>query len=173
MSRNYPKYHRIALKAYGPLPVVCRCGELVRKLSDNDGVVHHKDENVDNNDPSNLEIMHHGCHSSYHHTGRQPSAETRAKMSMSATGRPMSPEARAKMSVSRTGHSVSEETRRKIGDANRGRKMSDEQRALLSEQRRGKIHGSAAIIVECECGKRTTQLAMGMHTKHSGHKLAG
>lgn len=52
---------------------------LGRKLGPNE-IVHHKDGNKLNNDPSNLEVMSRSEHARLHQTGASPSDETRDKL---------------------------------------------------------------------------------------------
>jgi hypothetical protein len=80
---------------------------------------------------------------------RNPTPETRAKMSASHTGKKRSPESLAKFSEKMRGHPVSEETRAKISAAHKGLTPSPETRAKMS--------ASAKLRHEREKGKDTQQ----------------
>ena len=103
-------------------------------------IIHHKNEDKEDNDPSNLILMTHGEHSSLHHTGLKHNEETKKKISEAVRNRPsISQETRDKLSIANMGHSVSLETKQKISKGNRGKTFSDEHRAKLSEARKGKV----------------------------------
>jgi HNH endonuclease/NUMOD3 motif len=183
------QHHIVALAEFGPLPVRCRCGELVRSLDQYVGVVHHKDENPANNVPENLEIMHHSCHVRHHSTGVCRSLATRLKMRAAKLGKrhtpetierirqkklghKQSPECVAKRVAKLKGHKTSLETRKKISDANRGRTLSEQQKKLLSDMWRGKLVGAALLQSRClTCGKIGSRGPMGMHAKHKAHEV--
>lgn len=84
-----------------PPPWHCAfCGEPVSFLGGSaplSGMIHHIDEDGRNNDPANLAIVHYGCHTRHHSTGRPVSQETREKISRANKGRPCSPETREKL----------------------------------------------------------------------------
>lgn len=88
------------------------CGFCDGEVIKTELLVHHQDENHDNNDPVNLVAMHRGCHTSHHkrgtvypehvrnsmavsHFGNSPSEETRAKISAALKGKPWSEARRA------------------------------------------------------------------------------
>lgn len=84
---------------------------------------------------------------------RNPSAETRLRLSVSHLGYKPTPQARANQSAAMLGRKFSEETRRKIADAHRGRKrgpMSESQRALRSKMMMGKIWTQEQIAKSSE-----------------------
>ncbi len=102
-------------------------------------------------DPQCMNIARDACA-----PGRNPSPETRAKMSASRTGlvhsaehraknsaanrgRKLSPEHREKVRQARTGTTRSLETRAKISAANRKRKMSTEHRAAILAANTGRV----------------------------------
>ena len=49
-------------------------------------IIHHKNENKEDNEPINLILMTHGEHSRLHHTGHKHSEESKQKMSESSKG---------------------------------------------------------------------------------------
>lgn len=103
-------YRSKFVDAHGEPPYVCTgCNEVMHTLE----VVHHADEDCENNALENLEPMHRACHVRYH----AHSIETRAKMSDAQRGRTFSPETRAKISAAAQGRTVSPETRAKISAA--------------------------------------------------------
>lgn len=154
ISRQVYRYHAIFISHNGELPHPCAyCHEPVTALSTqfdrsqgrgssaDVGIIHHKDENPHNNEPSNLEIMHHECHSK-HHTSGQPAAhgytpEIRAKISRSLLGVERSLEMRAKISMTMRGHAP----------ANR----------------------VATLLGRCECGMHSNRGAIALHAKRRGH----
>lgn len=92
---------------------------------------------------------------------KNPSAETRAKMSAVHKGKPLSDEHRAKIGATQKGKKLSEETKAKIGAkhkgvpkspehkaklaaANTGKKASAETKAKMSAKRKGKRHTQEA-----------------------------
>lgn len=81
---------QVFIGAFGPLPHPCAydtCNDLVTEIAQYRGIIHHKDENPRNNDPTNLAIMHHQCHMKHHtrtwtrFAGRTHLESTKAKMS--------------------------------------------------------------------------------------------
>ena len=54
-------------------------------------VVHHKDEDRTNNNPSNLRLMMHGEHSAYHRRGTKRSEKILERMSLNHPNRKLSP----------------------------------------------------------------------------------
>ena len=96
-------------------------------------IVHHKDRNKTNNDPSNLQVVDSSEHHKLHWIGRSRvlSEETRKNMALAQIGRKHSEETKRKMSISRKGKSrkpFSEETKRKMSEAAKKRKVSEETR---------------------------------------------
>ena len=49
--------------------------------------VHHIDEDKTNNDPMNLNLVHHSCHIGYHHRNKVVTEETRQRQSGSQKAR--------------------------------------------------------------------------------------
>ena len=141
-------YTRIALETYGPLPVRCRCGELIYAISAVDGCVHHRDENPRNNTPENLEIIHHTCHTSHHKKGFSHTEETRLRISETMTGRTFTDEHRTNLSRALKGRVFTDEWRANIGRSSRER-----------VQKRGR----------CSCGWESTRAGVANHAKASGH----
>lgn len=100
---------RAFFEAHGFGPYTCEfCGGDVplnlpmydpRKLT-----VHHVDEDRLNNVPSNLTIVHQGCHQTHHHRGKAVSEETRDRQRAASTGRKQSAESRAKISTALAAH---------------------------------------------------------------------
>ena len=71
-----------------PRPWMCHfCDKVVTTLGAYIGVVHHLDEDPQNNAPENLAVAHHACHVSFHQAGCVYTNETRAQMSASARAR--------------------------------------------------------------------------------------
>ena len=129
---------------FGPPPWACEMCD----LSGAD-VVHHKDENRDNNEFSNLAGVHRTCHLRYHGRRRVKSAEEKEKISLGRLGKgtgPRSEQARANMNAARFGRVVSVDTREKM------------RASLLAQSRK------------CSsCGMISIPAALGRHQKASGH----
>lgn len=70
-NNGWTREHRYVMEQY-----------LGRKLK-KDEIIHHKDENKKNNIISNLELLLHGEHTKYHHTGAKRSEETKRLISES------------------------------------------------------------------------------------------
>lgn len=102
-------------------------------------LVHHIDEDHQNDNPLNLSAMHHGCHSRLHRDGYKASDETRAKMSAAFMGRVMSPERRAQISRSQTGLKRSDQAKANMSAAQKGRIVTPEQRRKISETIKAKM----------------------------------
>jgi hypothetical protein len=122
-------------------------------------VIHHIDEDVDNNDISNLVIMKWSDHLSLHHKGKIVSDEGRKKMSDARKGKPaynkgvpVSEESKEKNRLAhlgntyRRGKKVSEEGRKKMSEAKKGKttwmkgkKHSDDTKLKISESKKGQI----------------------------------
>jgi hypothetical protein len=86
----------------------------------NQGVVHHHDEDRSNNDPSNLRAMHQACHTIHHQLGRKRSSETKERIRTKLKGKPKSPEhieALKHTHVGMTGKTHSPKTRAKMSAA--------------------------------------------------------
>lgn len=146
------------------------CGECDTQVTvigqgSNEGVIHHKDKDYLNNDPTNLEMMHHACHLRHHLVGVPMPDETRKKISATLKGRP---------SPTR-GMTFSAETNAKKGLPGErnpffGKTHSPEVREKIRAAHQGKptrLHKKT-----CECGVVTYPGAMTSHMKASGHKLA-
>lgn len=151
------RYKLTFLKHAGDGPWPCFfCKEEVTKRS---LIVHHVDENRDNDGVSNLVPCHMSCHTSHHRKGKPLSKEHRENIGKAnkgkLKGRTLSPEHREKMSKARreriysngggmTGHQHTEESRAKMSLAlrgnqrARGKTLSAETRAKMSEAHRGK-----------------------------------
>ena len=113
MNRLRKEAWRVFLALAGPPPWVCaRCGEPITKigLHADEGHVHHVDQDIANNVPENLEIIHPGCHVRHHKQGRPFSVEHREALSQSLKGR----------TGGMSGKRHSEATRRKISESMRG-----------------------------------------------------
>ncbi len=120
--------------------------------------IHHKDENHDNNDPSNLEKMMLGKHASMHQTVKVVSEETKKLMRLNHPhasgknhpmfGRKHSEETKIKMSKAQTGRVVSEVAKRNMSKGSArlsgknhpmfGRKHSEETIRKIREGKLGK-----------------------------------
>jgi len=90
---------------------------------------------------------------------RNPSEETRKKISQNARNRTFSTETRAKLSNAGKGKRHTEESRRKISESQRGKVISLEQRNFLSLYRTGKRHTeeSRRKISESRMGRKHTE----------------
>ena len=139
-------YYRIFF-SHHKLPLPCEfCSEIIHKMTPNE-VIHHVDEDPWNNDITNLQLMHQGCHKTHHltgkpsrMTGKKHSAETRAKMRMSSArayaegrGAGQSAERNAKISAKRrgqTGQVHSPETRAKIGVGARETRLRERKKCM-------------------------------------------
>lgn len=120
-------YRTIFVEHYGPGPWQCayeKCDDLVYEIgrAGRAGNVHHKDEDFTNNDPENLEIMHHGCHRKEHLTGVPKTAEHNRKVGDANRGKVRSPEQRKKLSEAHRGISLSQAHRDAIAAAHRGKR---------------------------------------------------
>ena len=95
-------------------------------------VVHHKDGNRSNNDPSNLQLFscngHHTHYDLKGRPGKKWTDEQRQKASDSHKGYHHSPESRAKMSAAQKGRTRTPEQRQRMSDA---RKLYCRQRAEM------------------------------------------
>ena len=122
---------------------------------------------------------------------KNPSAETRAKMSAVHKGKPLSDEHRAKIGATQKGKKLSEETKAKIGAkkkgvpkspehkaklaaANTGKKASAETKAKMSAKRKGKRHTqeARAKIAAAKTGKpRSKETVRKMSIGRRGESL--
>ena len=95
-------------------------------------IVHHKDGNRSNNDPSNLQLFscngHHTHYDLKGRPGKKWTDEQRQKASDSHKGYHHSPESRAKMSAAQKGRTRTPEQRQRMSDA---RKLYCRQRAEM------------------------------------------
>lgn len=155
MTRQVNVYHRIFLEHYGDLPHPCAyepCNELVTELKVSglghgvratQGIIHHVDEDPTNNDPSNLQIMHHSCHRKHHTTG-VPAA-----------------------------HGYTQEVRDKISATLTGRRHPDEMKAKISATMKGRAPANIGELTKsrsrCECGMISSRGAIASHAKCKGH----
>lgn len=139
-NRRRPRRtRRVFLSSNGPGPwLCCHCDEMIHELGQSSlrGVIHHVDEDVTNDDPANLEVMHHRCHLEHHQLGRSRPNVVSKKLRDSwasgrRTGHPQSDDTRRRISTTLQGHQVSRETRDKIAESLRGRQHTDERRAAL------------------------------------------
>lgn len=76
-------------------------------------VIHHKDDNHDNDEPSNQQKMIHGKHNRLHMMGNKKALGHRYKATK---------ETKKKMSLAARGRKHTKETKRKISEANKGNK---------------------------------------------------
>ena len=84
----------------GPIWVCGFCGELIVKSSGRDSdslVVHHINENREDNRLSNLMAAHFGCHAAHHMIGWTPSEKMKAAQLKAVKGVPKTPEHRSKI----------------------------------------------------------------------------
>lgn len=87
-------------------------------------VVHHKDEDKYNNNPSNLAAMHKGCHNLHHGIGQNHSPEALEKIRSAHLGVKRAPEVGERISKAlkgKAGHPQTEETKRKISEGQKKR----------------------------------------------------
>ena len=108
MGRDQKRTYRSFFGAYGRTgPWVCgECGQLVYRHGTRrgDGNIHHKDEDVTNDDPSNLVMIHTYCHRRKHMVGVERSDDVRRRIGQGHIGVGL-------------GRQHSDETRRKISAA--------------------------------------------------------
>lgn len=184
--RNSRIYTRIFIETNGNGPWSCaECTEEVTVIGQGstEGVIHHKDENYLNNDPSNLEMMHHACHLRHHLVGVPMPTETRKKISETLKGRPspttgmtFSDEVNAKKGLPGElnpfyGKTHSTEVREKISAVHKGTKHTDEHKRKISDALKGKP-GNLGVKQKCECGLETYPAPMTRHTRAKNHRLA-
>lgn len=120
-------YRAIFVEHNGPGPWSCNyedCDDLVYEIGRGIGLgnVHHKDHDWTNNDPSNLEMIHHECHVRHHLAGVPKTAEHNRKVGDANRGKIRSPEQRERISQAHRGLTHSDETKRKIAEKHRGMK---------------------------------------------------
>lgn len=108
-------------------------------------VIHHKDENPENNDPDNLEKIKREEHSKLHHTGITFSLTEKQKKAISKRqqgennsfyGKKHSEETKEHWSKIRTGRKQSEKSKQKISEANKGKILSFETKRKIAEARK-------------------------------------
>lgn len=194
--RSRFEYQRIALDGR-ELPVPCdRCGEPVVDFHGGNsgdplsGEVHHLDGDSENNARSNLEIIHHSCHTSAHMKGVPKSTSHRAALSASWnderraaqaeinkrvwTGRSHSAESRAKMSETRLNMDRTEcelcgriwspawlERHRREGLC-----VAGGERRTTPEETRAKMRGSRGPQRRATCDRCGTECALNKLTRH-------
>jgi NUMOD3 motif len=172
-------YWTVWLAEKGSGPWVCSwCKEPVISLgggTSQDGVIHHIDEDHNNNDIANLQAMHHACHVSHHLTdkpgrvqGQKRTQEQRQRMSeVWKTRGPVSDEARHNMSEAHKGKKASDETKRKQSLAMKGHSWSEETLRRRSESMRGKQPQKISCL---QCGMEVTRQLMPRHMRkyHEG-----
>lgn len=121
-------HRKIFLAAHPSAPWTCAyCGKPITELGKHSDSlhIHHVDEDVANNELTNLQPMHFRCHRRHHALGKTLS--------------PMSDATKAKLRAANLGKTHSPETRAKIGaiskaqshEWKKGRKASDETRAKI------------------------------------------
>lgn len=88
-------------------------------------VVHHLDDNRENDDFDNLVASHWTCHNSHHNKGKTISSEHRAAVSKALSGRSLTDEHKAKLSKALKGRVVSEESKRKFQETILARRGKD------------------------------------------------
>ena len=112
-------------------------------------VVHHKDNNNENNTIDNYFLLTRAGHQRWHSKGNQNqlgkkhSEETKEKMRIAQLGKKLSEETKEKIRIANIGKKLSEETKEKIRIANIGTEHSEETKekmriAQLGKQRIGK-----------------------------------
>lgn len=101
-------------------------------------VIHHKDENHDNNNIKNLEKMTFKKHSILHYKNNPQVGITIEMKNKGFTGRKHTEESKRKTSKSLLGRKHTEETKRKIGLKHKGKIMSKEARGKMSLAKKGK-----------------------------------
>lgn len=124
------EYQKIFITERGPGPWKCfGCEELVYY---DELLVHHKDEDRENNSIRNLAPMHSGCHAVLHNTGRKNTEATKAKMSESAKRRYADPEQRKRASEIQRKRTGDKEFSAKMSTATKKRYEDPEQRAITA-----------------------------------------
>lgn len=136
-GRNRPRTIRTFLETYGPGPWVCTfCGDSVEKIGSHPGGgnVHHLDENAMNDDPLNLAMAHHSCHSRHHALENREKTAARVKQDW-IDGihfyRPQSAEVRKRQADSLRGRKIPPEVLAKRSATTKGRPLSDAHRAAI------------------------------------------
>lgn len=107
MGRDQKRTYRVFFATHGRSgPWTCDvCSELIYRHGTRrgDGNIHHKDENVENDAPENLVMIHTYCHRRQHQTGQQRPQWVRDKIAAGHTGvgagRTHSDETRAKIAA--------------------------------------------------------------------------
>jgi hypothetical protein len=150
MARNRRRYTRLV----GSGPWECfLCYDEVLELGKHrdQGHVHHLDENEENDDPSNLAVVHADCHNILHQAGR-PARATQ------------------KGGTHTWGDKISEGLR---GHAGARASKTPEGRAKFSQiaKERGNGQRLNSIVRTCECGYQTTNAgAFARYHRNRGHK---
>ena len=178
-------YHEVAL-ADRSFPVPCdECGGPVESFKEKTGgVVHHVDENPENNDSSNLMILHRGCHAKVHLSGskselhiealrlanKSSSDEVRAKIAASLRGVHHTEERRRNQSAAQrrrfNEQGVSTDTRAALSRSLTGRVVSTETREKLSAALRGQTRPTTRLKSPClDCGREYNSIWMSRHKK--------
>ena len=118
-------------------------------------MIHHIDEDTDNNRLENLAMMTREAHLSLHHKGKEVSDETRRHMSESAQGR--SQEFRDKVSKRHKGMKHTDAAKQKMSLSQRGKKRSPETRERIRQANLGKTMSEEAIRKRTESRKRNKE----------------
>lgn len=108
-------------------------------------VIHHKDENRDNNDIDNLQKMTFGEHASLHHKNKIVTEKTKEKLRGNTNGsgnkgRIFSKEHKKKISIGLKGRVLSEEHKNKLRLIQKGRKHLKETKTKISAANKGMKH---------------------------------
>lgn len=110
-------------------------------------VIHHKNENKEDNCILNLQLMSKKQHQLHHNGGNKHwtynnpmSIETRRKISEAGKGRIVSDETKKKISQFHKGRKRSVETCKRISESKKGKKLSEDHKLKLSEAHKGHIH---------------------------------
>jgi hypothetical protein len=96
--RRHDIYTQVFLEKNPPPPWTCEeCGEAIDELghASLQGVIHHRDEDFTNNDPSNLVVLHHRCHLRLHLAGVPKTREHADKVNAANRGQKRSDETKA------------------------------------------------------------------------------
>lgn len=154
LSRVYVK---VFIAHHGDPPYVCEhCGELVVQLTGRTkgcGVVHHKDENRQNNDISNLAAMHRECHVSHHNKDKPR--------------RPMTEDERQAHSERLKKRFADPDVKEKLSKIRRGKPWSEARRAAFEAQK------AAGVLKTTKGYKHTEETKARMRSAAQNRRRSG
>lgn len=116
-------------------------------------IIHHIDEDRQNNNIDNLECITRKRHNIIHMTGRKHSNETKKKISTKNKGKKNGMYGRCGIRNPMYGKHLSGDTRHKLRIANIGKKLSEETKMKLSKLRKGSKSPCSKKVKCIETGK--------------------